>query len=234
MPAVPTLTVTDNADGSGAVATVAGSTVGSTNVVSVQTYDGLTWTAAGTRTGDGTLALALAKGYCFAKCDSSLSGQNVVSNVVRCPVTDANDSVHARAAEYIRSNLATLSLGGAEQNVKRMTLPTEEVMTFPGVIVWFNDGEQIIGGSNNRDDIGYPVHVAIVDQKLTSLSIPPDQYLLYRQRCIRKIRNQPMAGIPEIMTVQVQPSLVVDEKLPAYDYFVTAWTFICVSREVRG
>lgn len=233
-PPAPTLAVTDNADGTGGVATISGSDPGSTNAVSVQLVGSTSWTAAGSRAGDGTVNLALAKGYYWVRVVSTLNSQTSTSNVAYLPVTDAADSVHVRASQAIQALVQALSLDGTEARVYRQTLPDENAMEFPAVCVWFNDGEQILTGTNARDDIGYPVHCAIVDRKTSALSVPPDQYLKWRQRIMRRVRHQPLAGVPEVYTVTVVPNLVIDEKLPAYDYLVTAWTFICVSREARG
>ena len=80
------LAIADNGDGTGGVATVTGS-VGALTTVYYATFSGsmgsLTWTSAGSRTGDGTLALSLPVGYylwhaqtatLFSNTDSAVSG----------------------------------------------------------------------------------------------------------------------------------------------------------------
>lgn len=77
-PATPTLSVRDNADGTGATATITGSTAGSSNAVDtvrIGTGGALVWTSH-SRTGDGTLALPLANGQYLAIVSSSLAGAN--------------------------------------------------------------------------------------------------------------------------------------------------------------
>jgi hypothetical protein len=59
VPATPTLSVADAEDGTGATATVSGSTAGTTNTVYYRTPTGATWQTGGSRTGDGTVTLAL-------------------------------------------------------------------------------------------------------------------------------------------------------------------------------
>ncbi len=232
-PAVPVLSVADSQDGSHAVATVAGSTAGSTNQISVQLDGQSTWTAAGSRVGDGTVSLTLAKGYYWAKCDSTLNSQSSASNIVRLTITDANDSVHGRSANAIVAGIQALNLPNCK-GVYRQMLPDENVIQVPCVIVYFNDGEQILGGTNARDDIGYPVVVAIVDRKLDNLGVMPDWVISWRQRIMRKFRNQPLATVPEIYTVTPVPAKVIDENLPKYLWFVSAFSLVCVSREGRG
>lgn len=77
-PNTPTLALSDNADGTGAVASIAGSSAGSTNAVytsPVPTGSGaLVWSLGGTRTGDGAVPLSLNDGYYLAYCESTLAG----------------------------------------------------------------------------------------------------------------------------------------------------------------
>lgn len=64
-----TLTIVDQADGTGATATIAGSG-GLAMTVYTQTFSGDlgagVWTVSGTRTGDGDVDLSLAAGHYFA------------------------------------------------------------------------------------------------------------------------------------------------------------------------
>jgi hypothetical protein len=233
MPLVPLLTVVDSADGGSAVATIGGSTPGSMNTVSVNQDGSATWTVAGSRTGDGTVALTLAKGYYWAKCDSVVAAESVVSNVARLPVTDADDSVHLRAAAALQARYAALSMP-LLKGIHVHGLPDENVVKFPCVILWFSDPEQILGGTNLRDDVGYPIRVGLMDRKLTALSTVPEWALSYRQRMMRASRFQRLAGVPEIYTTAVSPELVIDEKLPWFDFLVSGFTVMPVSREVRG
>lgn len=76
-PATPALAVADNGNGTGATATITGSTPGSTNTVFAApiAYSGdLSWTNCGSRSGDGTLSLAIADGRYIGRVDSTLSG----------------------------------------------------------------------------------------------------------------------------------------------------------------
>jgi hypothetical protein len=238
MPLVPMLTVDDNADGSGGLAVVAGSSPGSTNTISVNRDGSTAWTVAGNCQGDGAVALALAKGYYWVKCDSLLAGQSVVSIPARLPVTDDDDSVHLRAARAVQARFQALAMPLLAGGVQLHLLPDENATSFPCVIGHFNEGEQIANlGSNRRDDVGYPVHWLLCERKLTALSDVPEWAFSYRQRMMRNVRkigqDGGLAGVPEIYNALTVPMLVVDEKLPSYDFFVTGFTAICVSREGR-
>ncbi|HEV3006159.1 MAG TPA: hypothetical protein VGX78_16945 [Pirellulales bacterium] len=74
-PSKPTLTLTDKGDGTGATAAISGSDPGTTNTVytasSPCVVGSVPRTAAGSRTGDGTLSLALSPGWYIAYCVSS-------------------------------------------------------------------------------------------------------------------------------------------------------------------
>ncbi len=234
MPSVPTLTVTDNGDGTGAVATIAGSTPGSSNAVNIQADSATTWTVAGIQPSDGTVAIAQPRGYYWAYCQSLLGPVSVVSNVVRFAITNFDDSVHDRSADAIVAKLLTLSMPLINGRIYKQMLPDENVVEFPCVIVHYNKGEQYLGGTNIRDDIGYPLSVLICDRKLTNLGTMPGWITSYRQRMQRALRNVKLVGVPEIYNVLIEPDAVVDEKLPMYQYFVSGFTVICVSREVRG
>lgn len=74
-PSTPALTLADKGDGTGATATIMGSDPGTTNTVygfqQPCTAGSLGATALGSRTGDGTINLALAEGWWIAYCVSS-------------------------------------------------------------------------------------------------------------------------------------------------------------------
>lgn len=83
-PAVPGLDISDNLNGTGATAAIAGSTAGSSNAVYVAAALGLAGSAngtvTGTRSGDGQVPLTLADGLYAAWCVSTLGGQTASSN----------------------------------------------------------------------------------------------------------------------------------------------------------
>src|SRR5690349_3103919 len=79
LPPPPTLTLVDNADGTGAVATVAGGAVAAVNTLYVQPFSGVlgagSWTSQGSRTGDGAIAVSLTtSGHYFAQLKSATAG----------------------------------------------------------------------------------------------------------------------------------------------------------------
>jgi hypothetical protein len=73
-PPLPTLTVADNGDASGATATVSGSDPASDNEIRVAAGAGGAWSTAGSRTGDGEVPLSLAPGMWWVSVRSSTPG----------------------------------------------------------------------------------------------------------------------------------------------------------------
>jgi|GEM_PF-3866914 len=111
-PASPTLALVDKADGSGAVATISGSTPGATNTVYTASWGGvgtLTWTARGSRAGNGTVDLSLPPGIYLAYVVSVLDGQAV------SPVT----GVRTTASPAEPTGSLALPLAGIEELLSR-------------------------------------------------------------------------------------------------------------------
>lgn len=82
--ATPTLAVSDNGNGTGAMATIYGSSSGATNYVYVANWNGsgLSFAVGGSRTGNGTVSLPLSNGEHLAYCVSILTAQSTISNHV--------------------------------------------------------------------------------------------------------------------------------------------------------
>jgi hypothetical protein len=113
-PATPTLTASDNGDGTGAVATIAGSTAGSMNRVYTVSAAGGSWTLAGTRTGDGVVALALSAGVYFAYVSSAAGGLSSLSNVatVRVSAASTTDCIPIQVAAAVASEINAAAANG--------------------------------------------------------------------------------------------------------------------------
>lgn len=108
----PALSVVDNADGTGAVASIAGSASGTTNTIWVA-GDGLGFAIAGNRTGNGTVALSLPVGVYWGYVASTNGTELERSDLVRFAVTDGvHDPVVERIAKVIAQRLAQISVAG--------------------------------------------------------------------------------------------------------------------------
>lgn len=256
MPAAPTLTIADNADGTGAVATVAGADGGTTNEVYTQAVNGelgtTTWTSGGSRSGNGTVALALAKGYYWAYCKSTLAGSDAISTFVYFNVTDAEQAYLYQIFTGVQARIQALSLEDiADTSIVIRKLPLDRNLvtlpqaksifhsvTLPAIMITpsveqFNLRE----GTNLREDIRYSVLITIVDvdnQEPTLIADLP-KYLKWREQIRRALVNQYLPGITNgAMCDQYVPQELPSLQAWKMNYWAMAQLARFKSRETRG
>lgn len=229
-----TLSIVDNADGTGATATIAGSS-GGANVVSVQNVDGelgsLSWTAAGSRTGDGDVSLTLTPGYYWAYC---VTGGTSLSGLVYFQVTTGVDSVLSRCAAAVKSRLQLLALPCTERVLDLITdrSPGEEL--FPCTVLTTDGANQTNEAAlNGRDDIGQPIRCLVKDICGKFDSTKLETYRSWRQAIFRAFHNQRLPGVIESVRNRVELGGVTpaESKQPQ---MVFDLTIRCITREVRG
>lgn len=111
-PETPTLTFSDNGDGTGAVATVADSSDATTNTIYYAQYGSTDWTEGGSRTADGTVDLSIATiGKYWGYIHSENAGGVSVSSIVTFNVTTSDvAALPARAYPRKRGPWVTLYL----------------------------------------------------------------------------------------------------------------------------
>jgi hypothetical protein len=251
-PALPTLAIADLAAvPTGATATISGGSSSSVNTISYQivgpnfqiTPPG--WTVAGSRTGNGTVALSLPAGIYWFRCDAVLNGQTEVSNLVYAGLTDGLAAVHERCIQAIEAGLVTLVAANKIPGITSVSRIYDQVemnmtgMDLPGIAISVdlpgaNPAETQVGGTNVRDDIGYPVYLTFVDRSSGMYVANRPAYLLARQRIFRYFRNQRLGTIPEVYIVKPEPGPVL--KITRGDYNLTLSVLVLrpISREVRG
>lgn len=240
-----TLSITDNGNGTGAVATIGGGQPTATNIVYTAPVPGVlgsvTWTNSGNRVGNGTVALSLAKGYYWAHVSNTLVLADTiteVSNLVYFAVTDATEAVHERCLDAVQARIQGLALSGipsAQVYVRKV--PWTRETTFPCVQIAPIGAEKIprAGGTNLRDDIEYPVLVVIVDKDDQKQQTNRDRDLLWRQRIIKAFRNQRLPGVSEVHQCVVEPQAINPPKdWIEQSAWVSAVRFNFVTREARG
>lgn len=234
------LTVSDNADGTGGVATLSG-TGGAAAGVFYAPFTGQlgspAWQSAGGRTGDGTLAVAPGTGYYWWYAQIA-SG---ISNLAYQNLTDGTQAVHRRCLAAVQTQIQALALPG---------LAPAGVVLAGWLAHWRQGGidpalplvEVAVGGAaeeqpgvlTNVDDIAYPVAVHVVDASNRNYGLNLARYLLWRQRIFRAFRHQRLPGVPEVFTCDVTPDHVVDEKQFQDNYFRSSMLLRFRSREPRG
>jgi hypothetical protein len=238
-----TLAVTDLANSTGASAVIAGSS-GGANVVYAITADMIftsLWVNVASLTGDGTVTLALNPGYYWAYVASNVS---TLSPLVYFPVTRSSDSQYNRIKLAVQAKIKTLSLpylttpAGSLPAAQVYEEPVINLKTkvLPCVVVSeVGLGETLPGGTNVRDDVGYPVVVSIIDRCAPDYTTPMPTYRLWRERIHRGLRRQRLPGVQDVYDIQPQPGPISDwPKSEDYQYFVSALTFRFIAREPRG
>jgi hypothetical protein len=231
-----TLTVVDNADGTGAVATIAGS-AGGNNTVYAQPITGTigsgTFAAVGTRVGDGTVPLALAKGYWFAYC---LTAPATLSGLAYFAVTDGMDAVPDRVFQAAKAQLQLLALPFTTR-VYDFNEIEDPSVTYPCTLISTQDGRQSNEMAlNGRDDWGWPVRVLIRDVVAKFDQDQRSKFRLWREKVTRAFVNQRMPGLVESVICRVEPGALL-RRVPGGsipNVVESELVIRAIAREVRG
>src|SRR5262245_10565380 len=127
-----TVTITDNQNGTGATATIAGQDAGQTVTVFVSPFEvgtsPLAWTSAGSRVGNGTVSLPVQPAYYYAYALGVVSGVAAVSVPVYFLASIAPRAVLDRYLDAIQAKIQTLTLSGL--TTPPGTLPASRVFRF--------------------------------------------------------------------------------------------------------
>jgi hypothetical protein len=211
-----TLTIVDNQDGTGGVATVAGSGVSATNTLYRLGFDGTpasrAYTLVGSRTGDGTIAIGVTGHYLFTLTTTGEAGFGVgVHQVLTSPTL----SQYERVLDAVVTRIVSVGIARFPvEKVKRVWNPRDEFGTSfrpPLIMVAPIGDEKEVGPLLNTDNIVYPVVVAILEKQDGDNVANISSSLLARQRIGDSLRNQRLPGVPE------GENIVVDYKATA-DY----------------
>ena len=231
-----TLTVTDQANGGFATASVSGADSGTTSTVYVQNINASGWVSAGSITGNGSFTLSLSVGYYWAYCVGTVGGVVGVSNQVYFATTDSSQAVMVRMQAAIAAQLASLTMAGnPNATIYSLFQPNYTVMKLPCIFITFEDEtEEIKGGTTSRDDIGYPFRIQIVDRCAADYIVNLPQYLLWRQQVCRAFRNQRFTTVPENILNIVQPKKIIQFSQAQLQLALITVRLVCVSREIRG
>lgn len=234
----PTLSITDSENGGGVTATLAGGNDAADNLVkyvrNVNELGALSWSNLGFRTGPGNVTGTLTKGYYLWHCISTLGAESVISNLVYQNLS-GDDAVHQQCLDAIEAVVDALALTGIN-GVEQQKTPDEMRIRcdMPAVIITpYGRPETMQGGTNQQDDLGYPVYIVFM------MRDPDDQStqartLLWRQQVSRAIRNQRLAGVSEVHHCVIEPDPVLTMNPADYSLIASAMLVRCVARELRG
>lgn len=224
-----TLTCTDNADGSGLTCTASGADGGATVTfyAAASTFDSvgssLPFASAGTRVGNGSLALSLAPSYYWITASALVGGVLQYASPIRGLASWASDSVYStllNAAVGIVQGLSLKSLNPplpdiSPANVKKLwslgDKSADAKVTFPAVYVvpWGNVDNQ--GKTTGQDDIYYGFIAAIVDTRDESETAYMDTFSKWDEQIRRAI-------ISTRITAKVNLVAMNWESRPAFDW----------------
>lgn len=237
-----TLSVADSQDGTGGVATVAGADPGTPVAVYRALFRGaegaFAWEAAGSRTGDGTVALAgPARNYWLWYAAGTVAGSPALTAPVLQALTDATyQAVRTRAAQAIADRLALLGLADIPADrVYLVVSPKDAATTVPGAVV-FRDPlpDQDLSVLNARDDVGMGFQVVFQDASRGERGAPVAKWDRWYEQACRAFRNQRLPGLPENTVCRVEPAKTMSPDDRVYLSMVSALTVRVVTREPRG
>jgi hypothetical protein len=240
-----TVSLADNGDGSGAVATVAGSSGATVTVYArliADTWTGA-WANAGGRTGDGAVPLSLPTGVWFVYAATA----TVVSLVATVGVTDGAAAILTRCRQAISDRIKLLNLpalgtdpgrlAALNGRVYQQVTPTDATnVVYPCVILSPSGlAETTSVSTSSYDVVRYLTGVLVVEKQglENHLKIGPAEK--WRELIANSFRNQPLTGVPECSRVEVQYGAVVDANTLATDAkLLSALTLHCACKTGRG
>jgi len=235
--AVPTLTVVDNEDGTGAVATIAGSTAGSTNTVYTAPWPAATFTSQGSRSSDGTVALSITTtGPYWGYVLSSIDGFTKASGLIAFRVTDGGESIFYRCLEAARDQIRGLSLPGiTSEKIVWQKLPFNMGKLTEGIFVT-PQPETNPGGSNIGEDIGYAVMVTMIKSSNHALATGFSTVSRWREKIRQCFAYQnrvgaPLPGVSEVYYTRFEAGTVIWPAGFQQQYDVGSLVIRCFARE---
>lgn len=233
-----TLAVANNGDGTGATATIAGSDA-AVNTVYYQRA-GESWLAGGTRSGDGSLTLALPEGYFFAYAAGQVSGAPAVSDVVGLfGVTTDTEAIHYQLMAAVEAHIQAITdqLPGIKgTRIKKLMAIDPKKIMLPAIVVTPYGQESLLGGTNQRSDWGKGVAVSVLGRNDEDYSKQLAVWLWWRERLIRYFDRRRLAEVAEQYTTVVEPNAVVSFRdVPGvYQWLVSSFGLRFATREPKA
>lgn len=239
-----TLTITDALDGTGGTATVSGSAVGSSNTLYRTPWTGAagaqSWTASGSRTGDGTITLSsptVPLGHYLWRLDSLLSGVTEVATYYGALSDATEESLHNRILDAVKTLIDELTLPMSCTILKRwvpVAVPDVDDSNLPMVAVSPFGMESNEPMMSSTDDIVLPVTVVLIAKQNQDNTANLNRNLLWRWKIRRKLENRSLAGIPEVLKVGQPSGPVFDLGQWRKQFFFSPLLFPVSTRTTRG
>lgn len=236
------LTIADNADGTGGVATVSGSNVAATNTLYRASWTGLmgslSWTASGSRVGDGAIAVALGTGFYVWQVISDLAGVLTVGPLVFQNFTSTTLSLHKRILTAVGTRILSLGLTGITgTKILEKWFPRilkVDHAELPRIYISPQDIEEDSGGLAKTDDVGYPVLICIGAILNRDSVADISTYTGWRRRIAKAFRNQKLVGVSEVQIVKLRYGVLSEWDSYQNQLLGSALQLRCMVRETRG
>jgi len=231
-PSTPSIAIVDNEDGTATV-TISGSDAGTSNTVYTADWASDAWESAGSRVGDGDVAVDPGTSVFWAYVVSSDGSQQVVSDLAHGTATDGTTSVLYRSLVAVRDVIRGLALSGVgSAQIVWQKQPWDRNSVHPGIFCC-PEPETIQHRTNVRSDVGYGVLVVMVRASNRNLIDAFDTFTLWREQISRALRAKPLTGVSEVYHVTIEPKAVILPEAFRNQFDVGALVVRCHSREVN-
>lgn len=222
------LSISDNLDGTGGTATIAGADAATPVTVYYQPLSVLesntAWTLSGTRSGSGSLTVTgTGVGSYFWTAAGTVSGAGVYTPPFAQALTNAGaTSIHYACLVALQMRIQALNLfgalGGSTSPAERVQVcwaayeAVTAVLVRPGVALfpWLSEGQP--GIMSGTDDIEYPVAAVLLDNYEGPVA-NLERNLLWRQQIFQALRHKRLPGVPSTITTPVAPQQIFIEEL---------------------
>jgi len=150
------------------------------------------------------------------------------------------DSVFMECLEKIAADIVALSLAGVlTSQIEVLSTPWDDVSIHTGITIHpAREDIRNVGGTCQRDDIGYGCQVTMVDPNLGSHRDKIDQPAFWAQKIRSKFINQRLTlpGAVDVYACRIErPRPILPKKLmQRFNYTVQALVVRCWTRESRG
>lgn len=239
--AVPTLSVTDNQDGT-ATFIVSGGDPSATNLIRYSRLEMPGWIDITTINGNGSATVPAQLGLRWFAAFSTLLTETVVSAPTPAIITPSPTAIFEQCIQSVVTTLqgaASLSQLGpiTTDQVKRQDVIDLEHLgcALPAIVVTPGLQETQDGGTNASDDIDYPVLVAVVDRKDEHDPANTPTYFYWREVIRQLFNNKRLPGVPSSYRNVVNFEIALDHKQDdeEMNQFSTALRVNCKARELR-
>lgn len=218
---IPVLSVVDNEDGTGGVATITGGDPDADNevwIVPVSGLQSMEAESAGSRSGPGTVNIAAGVGYYIVFCISTLGHGSGVSNFVYLKFKNSDTAVAEDVLLAVAAKIDSLVLDGMSNATIIHKVPTTkpsdipESTPFPCVIIAAYNPEAMDAytDANIVDDTGYAVQITVIRNDETNQTTERNEWLLWREQIRKAFQNKRLLGVDSVYTCMITPGAVFD------------------------